>query len=296
MRDDEASPMRYASFVYAGSAHFGIVEAESVRPFPASVPDLRAYLALADAERRALTPGAALPLGEVRLLAPVAPHKNVFCVGRNYMGHAEEVARARGVALNLPKVPTFFTKAPTAIVNPGDDIHLSPEISHEYDWEAELAVVIGTRCRDVPEADALSVIFGYTALNDVTARDIQKDHQQWFKGKSLDETCPIGPWIVSADAIADPQTLDIALRVDGETKQHSNTKEMIFSVRQIIASLSRGMTLEPGDVIATGTPDGVGMARTPPEFLYDGAAMEVEIAGIGILRNTVRLKSPAAVH
>jgi 2-keto-4-pentenoate hydratase/2-oxohepta-3-ene-1,7-dioic acid hydratase in catechol pathway len=128
----------------------------------------------------------------------------------------------------------------------------------------------------------------------VTARDLQKDHHQWFKGKSLDETCPIGPWIVSADEIGDPQTLDIALRVDGVTKQSSNTSGMIFDVNAIIASLSRGMTLEPGDVIATGTPDGVGLARTPPEFLYDGAAMEVEIAKIGVLRTTVRMAAAVA--
>jgi len=189
----------------------------------------------------------------------------------------------------LPKVPTFFTKAPTAIAAPGATLHLSSAVSQGYDWEAELAAVIGTRCRDVPESDALGVVFGYTCLNDVTARDLQRDHGQWFKGKSLDDTCPVGPWIVSADEIGDPQTLDIGLRLDGVTKQSSNTSQMIFNVAQIIASLSRGMTLDPGDVIATGTPDGVGFARTPPEFLYDGAKMEVEIAKIGVLRNTVAL-------
>ncbi|MBD5634472.1 MAG: fumarylacetoacetate hydrolase family protein [Candidatus Eremiobacteraeota bacterium] len=290
--------MRFVSFSNGDAAageRFGVVRGESVHPFPATVPNLHAYLALPPAGRAALTAGEALPLANVRLRAPVRPNKNVFCVGRNYMGHAEEVARARGTALNLPKVPTFFTKAPTAIVGPGDDVHLSADLSQEYDWEAELAVVIGERCRDVAEADALSVVFGYTCLNDVTARDLQRDHHQWFKGKSLDETCPIGPWIVSADEIDDPQALDIALRIDGETKQKSSTKEMIFGVRAIVASLSRGMTLEPGDVIATGTPDGVGMARTPPEFLYDGAAMEVEIAKIGVLRNSIRL-SAAVPH
>jgi 2-keto-4-pentenoate hydratase/2-oxohepta-3-ene-1,7-dioic acid hydratase in catechol pathway len=286
--------MRIASFRFNGAPHVGIVDGDSVAPFGAEVTSLAGYLALDPAARAGLATGAPVPLSGVELLAPARPQKNVFCVGRNYMGHAEEVAKARGVALNLPKVPTFFTKAPTAIVDPGAAIALSPEISHEYDWEAELAVVIGTRCRDVSEADALGVIFGYTCLNDVTARDLQKDHQQWFKGKSLDHTCPIGPWIVTADEIGDPQTLDIALRVDGVTKQASNTSEMIFSVRQIIASLSRGMTLEPGDVIATGTPDGVGMARTPPEFLHDGATMEVEIAKIGVLRTPVRLASLAA--
>jgi 2-keto-4-pentenoate hydratase/2-oxohepta-3-ene-1,7-dioic acid hydratase in catechol pathway len=281
--------MRFASFLDHDTIRFGIVEGANVRPFPRTVATLADYLALGVAERGALGTEAEIALDAVRLLAPVQPRKNVFCVGRNYLGHAEEIARTRGTALNLPKVPTFFTKAPTSIVNPGDVLHLSAAVSHEYDWEAELAVVIGERCRDVAESDALSVVFGYTCLNDVTARDLQKDHQQWFKGKSLDQTCPIGPWIVSADEIGDPQTLDIALRVDGVTKQQSNTKEMIFNVRAIIASLTRGMTLEPGDVIASGTPDGVGMARTPPEFLYDGAKMEVEIAKIGVLRNAVAL-------
>jgi 2-keto-4-pentenoate hydratase/2-oxohepta-3-ene-1,7-dioic acid hydratase in catechol pathway len=210
-------------------------------------------------------------------------------VGRNYLGHAEEIARARGTELRLPEVPTFFTKAPTAIVGPGATIHLSAAVSSEYDYEAELAVVIGRRCRDVAEGDALGVVFGYTCLNDVTARDLQKAHQQWFKGKSLDETCPIGPWIVPADEVGDPHTLDISMRIDGVVKQNSNTSQLIFNVPRIIASLSAGLTLEPGDVIATGTPDGVGFARTPPEFLYDGAKMEVEIAKIGILRNTIAI-------
>jgi 2-keto-4-pentenoate hydratase/2-oxohepta-3-ene-1,7-dioic acid hydratase in catechol pathway len=289
--------MRFASFTSIdGTASFGVVEGDAVRPFETAISSLDAFLALPANERSGLVLGAAVPLASVHLRAPARPKKNVFCVGRNYMGHAEEVARASGKALNLPKVPTFFTKAPTAIVDPGADIRLSPDISPEYDWEAELAVVIGERCRDVSEDDALSVIFGYTCLNDVTARDLQRNHQQWFKGKSLDGTCPIGPWIVSADEIPDPQALAIGIRVDGVTKQNGNTKEMIFSVRQIVAALSLGMTLEPGDVIATGTPDGVGMARTPPEFLYDGAAMEVEIEKIGILRNTVRLQTPVATH
>jgi len=279
--------MRFANFLYAGNARFGTVTGDAVRPFAAPVASLHDYLAVAPGQRAGLEAEAALPLADVTLLAPVNTRKNVICVGRNYMGHAEEVARARGIPLNLPNVPTFFTKAPTSIAHPGATLHLSPALSQQYDWEAELAVVIGTRCRDVAEAEALDVIFGYTCLNDVTARDLQKDHHQWFKGKSLDETCPIGPWIVSADEIGDPQTLDIAIRIDGATKQSANTREMIFNVRTIIASLSRGMTLEPGDVIATGTPDGVGMARTPPEWLHDGATMEVDIPAIGVLRNTI---------
>jgi 2-keto-4-pentenoate hydratase/2-oxohepta-3-ene-1,7-dioic acid hydratase in catechol pathway len=251
-------------------------------------------LALAPAERAALAFGSPVALEDAKLLAPVRPAKNVFCVGRNYMGHAEEVARASGRELKLPNVPTFFTKAPTAIADPGATLHLSSAVSQEYDWEAELAVVIGTRCRDLTEDEALDAVFGYTCLNDVTARDLQREHQQWFKGKSLDDTCPIGPWIVSADEVGDPQALDIAIRIDGTVKQSSTTASMIFNVRKIIASLTRGMTLEPGDVIATGTPDGVGMARTPPEFLRDGSTMDVEIAKIGVLHNVVALGVLAA--
>jgi len=286
--------MRFARFVHQGSPRLAVIDATGLRPFPESIATLQAYLALSPAERAALAPEGAVPLEGAKLLAPVRPAKNVFCVGRNYMGHAEEVARASGRELKLPNVPTFFTKAPTAIADPGATLHLSPAVSKEYDWEAELAVVIGTRCRDVSENEALDVIFGYTCLNDVTARDLQREHQQWFKGKSLDDTCPIGPWIVSADEVGDPQALDIAIRIDGTVKQSSNTASMIFNVRQIIASLTRGMTLEPGDVIATGTPDGVGMARTPPEFLGDGSTMDVEIAKIGVLHNVVALGVLAA--
>lgn len=280
--------MRYISFLESGELRSGVVRDDAVHPFSGS-GTLLDYITLAPSAREQVVTAPPLSLAGVTLAAPVRPRKNVFCVGRNYMGHAEEIARARGVALNLPSVPTFFTKAPTAIADPGAMLSLSTDVSSEYDWEAELAVVIGTRCRDVPETRALDVVFGYTILNDITARDLQRAHQQWFKGKSLDQTCPIGPWIAGADEIHDPQQLDIALTVNGVTKQSSNTREMIFSVASLIAHLSRGMTLEPGDIIATGTPDGVGMARTPPEFLKDGDLVEVEIPHIGVLRNRISL-------
>ncbi len=281
--------MRFVSFHHAGTIRSGILEGDAIRPFARAIGSVRDYLAIPAGERETLATEAPLALASVRLAAPARPQKNVMCVGRNYKGHAEEIARARGIPVTFPAVPTFFTKAPTAIADPSATLHLVAAISPQYDWEAELAIVIGARCRDVAEADALDVVFGYTCLNDVTARDLQKDHGQWFKGKSLDDSCPIGPWIVTADEIGDPQTLAIAMRVDGEIKQSSNTAEMIFGVRRIIADLSRGMTLEPGDVIATGTPDGVGMARTPPEYLRDGSIMEVEIAKIGTLRSTVAM-------
>jgi 2-keto-4-pentenoate hydratase/2-oxohepta-3-ene-1,7-dioic acid hydratase in catechol pathway len=281
--------MRFVRFRFNGTTHFGTTDGPHVVPFVPEIGSLQAYLALAPDERVAIPTGEPLALADVDLLAPVIPHKNVFCVGRNYLAHAEEGARAAGVELKLPDVPTFFTKAPTAIANPGQTLELSAAVTQQWDWEAELAVVIGTRCKDVSEEHALDVVFGYTCVNDVTARDLQRAHVQWFKGKSLDDSCPMGPAIVEASEVGDPQNLKICLRLDGKTMQDGNTANMIFNVRKIIASLSRGMTLEPGDVIATGTPDGVGFAMTPPQFLADANVMEVEIEKIGVLRNAVHM-------
>lgn len=267
----------------------GVIEGEKVRAI--SAPSLRDYIALAAHERVAWhAADTLLPLSELVLEAPVFPERNIFCVGRNYLEHAKEGARASGRELKLPDVPTFFTKVPQAITGPGADVHVSASLSPHYDFEAELAVIIGARVKDVPQERALDAVFGYTCFNDVTARDLQRAHLQWFKGKSLDDSAPLGPWIVDASEIGDPQALDISFRLNGETKQHSNTSQMIFSVARIIAELSRGLTLLPGDIIATGTPEGVGFARTPPEFLRDGDVMEVDIAGIGVLRNTVRMQ------
>ncbi len=284
--------MRYVSFFHAGVARAGVVsgDGDSVRPFPARIATLLDYLAYDGAERASLATEAPIPLAEVTLDAPIRPRKNVMCIGRNYLAHAEEGARAAGRDLKLPSVPTFFTKAPTAIAAPGATLRLDASVSPEYDWEGELAVVIGRRCKDLDEATALDAVFGYTCLNDVTARDLQTSHLQWFKGKSLDDTCPLGPWIVGADEIDDPQDLAIEVRVDGEIKQSSNTSKMIFGIARALASLSRGMTLEPGDVLSTGTPDGVGFARTPPEFLRDGQHVDVTIEKIGTLRNAFAIR------
>jgi 2-keto-4-pentenoate hydratase/2-oxohepta-3-ene-1,7-dioic acid hydratase in catechol pathway len=287
--------VRYVTYSGPGGTRAaGVIDGEAIRPFAGSLT-LEAFIAF-DAAGRARALGAlgsAVPRSSVRLLAPLAPKKNVFCVGRNYLAHAAEGARALGKTLELPPVPTFFTKAPTAVAGPEQTLRLQASVSPQYDWEAELALVIGTTCKDVSEADALDVVFGYTCLNDVTARDLQRLHGQWFKGKSLDDTCPLGPWIVEAADIADPQNLQVRLRVNGVEKQSASTATMIFTCRTIIAQLSRGMTLEPGDIIATGTPEGVGFARTPPEFLADGDVMEVEIEGIGILRNAVQIAALA---
>ena len=228
-------------------------------------------------------------LDAVRLLAPIPrPAKNVFCVGRNYKLHIEEGARARGQTPTYPAVPEFFTKPPTAVVGPEADIRLDPAVTAKLDYEVELAFVIGSQCRDVAAERAHEFIFGYTVLNDVTARDLQSAHGQWFKGKGLDASCPIGPWIVTADAFGADAGHGISLRVNGETRQSSTTQDMLFDCAAILASLSAGMTLEPGDIVTTGTPSGVGFGMTPQVFLRDGDVIEAEIEGIGILRNTVR--------
>ena len=221
----------------------------------------------------------AYPLKRVRLLAPIPhPSRNVFCLGRNYADHAVE----RGAA--VPEHPVYFTKPGTAVVGPGDDV-VHHAVTTELDYEVELAVVIGTAGRDIARADALRHVFGYTVINDVTARDLQKRHTQWFKGKSLDTFCPMGPVLVTADELPNPQTLNVSMRVNGHVRQSSNTSKMIFPVDQCIEVLSIAMTLLPGDIIATGTPDGVGAATG--NFLKAGDRMEAEVEKIGVLANKV---------
>ena len=232
--------------------------------------------------------GAVHTLSDIQLAAPIPrPRKNIMCLGWNYAEHAQETALLRGQETKAPEYPVIFTKAPTTVNSPYGNIIIDPQVSVEIDWEVELAVIIGNGGKNISEEDAMSHVFGYTVLNDVTARDLQSRHKQFFKGKSIDGYCPMGPWIVTADEIKDPQQLVVRLRVNGITKQEGNTSMMIFPIRTIIAILSTGMTLEPGDIIATGTPSGVGFARNPPEFLKAGDVMETEVEGIGILRNVV---------
>ncbi len=229
------------------------------------------------------------PLAGTTLLAPIPrPSKNVFCVGRNYKLHIEEGARQQNIPVKFPPVPEFFSKPPTAVIGPEAEIRLDTRLTKALDYEVEFAIVIGERCRDVKAADALDVVFGYTVLNDISARDLQRAHGQWFKGKSLDTSCPIGPWIVTKDEFGPPGDVRITLRVNGQTRQDSTTADLLFDCPTIIESLSAGLTLEPGDIICTGTPSGVGYAMQPPALLKDGDVVEAEVVGVGVLRNRVK--------
>jgi 2-keto-4-pentenoate hydratase/2-oxohepta-3-ene-1,7-dioic acid hydratase in catechol pathway len=233
-----------------------------------------------------------VPLGKVRLMAPIPrPRKNIFCVGWNYVEHFEEGKHGRAAGIEYPAHPAFFSKAPGTVIGPYDTVPLHAGVTEKLDWEVELGVIIGKGGINIAEASALNHVYGYTAVNDVTAREVQRQHgQQWFKGKSLDGTCPMGPWIVTKDEIPNPHGLRLTSRVNREIKQDSNTTFMYFKVPRIIAELSAGLTLEPGDIISTGTPPGVGHARTPPEFMKADDVLETEVEGIGLLRNPIGRK------
>lgn len=282
--------MRLATFEFSGRVRIGAVSADSIVPLDTVAPDMLTLIeqspgSLGDARRIVETRGERMPLAQVRLLAPIPrPRKNIFAIGRNYSEHAQESAVALGEKVTPP---LFFTKAPTTVNGPFDSIVVDPAVSEEVDWEVELAVVVGKRARKINRQDALACVFGYTVFNDVSARDLQHRTSQYFVGKSIDGYGPMGPWIVTADEIADPQNLILRSRVNGQLKQEGNTHSMLYSIATILEELSRTLTLEPGDVIATGTPAGVGFARKPKEFLRPGDVLESEIEGIGIMRNPV---------
>ncbi len=290
--------MRYATFSLPSdpSPRLGAVVGDRIVDVP-SAPSLLALIQQgADGWRRAAEAVAASagsaatghPLSEIHWHAPIPrPLKNVFCLGLNYAAHALESARARGRSPELPKAPVFFSKVPTTINGPFEVIPVDRTVTDQVDWEVELGVIIGTLGKNIARADALQHVFGYTVINDISARELQATHLQWFKGKSLDGTCPMGPLVVTADEFGDPQTKRLQCRVNGVVKQDGHTSDMIFPVDVTLEWLSKGLTLEPGDIIATGTPAGVGIGRTPPEFLVNGDVVETEIEGIGTIRNTL---------
>jgi len=231
--------------------------------------------------------GTAVPLANVRLLAPIPrPRKNIFGIGLNYVEHVEESARALDTSSDLPKQPVVFSKPPTAVIGTGDAIQHNAAMTQQLDWEVELAVIVGRRATRISKDDAMSHVFGYSVMNDVSARDNRRAGQ-WIFSKGQDTFAPFGPWIVTADEIADPQSLDLWLTKNGEEKQRSNTRFMLFDVATLIADISSGITLEPGDVIATGTPSGVGAGRDPQEWMWPGDVIECGVEGIGSLRNPV---------
>ncbi|HLZ65177.1 MAG TPA: fumarylacetoacetate hydrolase family protein [Aliidongia sp.] len=292
--------MRFASFAHDGNQGYGVVlPGDRILDLPAAAraaglalpPDLHGLIAAgagALSTVRSLIQRAdeasVRAFGTVRLTAPIPrPTKNVFCVGRNYLDHVAEGYRARGTETKLPEAPQFFTKPPTAVIGPGEAFALDASVSRKMDYEVELALVIGTAGRDIPADRAWDHVFGFTVLNDITARDLQRRHEQWFKGKGLDRSCPMGPVIVTRDEIADPSQLELSLTVNGEPRQRAKVGQMIFPIPEIIASLSAGLTLEPGDIIATGTPSGVGYAMDPPHYLVPGDEVICEISDIGRL-------------
>lgn len=279
--------MRYLTFSLPNERthRIGVLNGDRV----VELPEFPNMLALIEAGGiKAVPYGPSYAPSDIRWHAPIPrPAKNVFCLGRNYAEHVREATGARGQDFKLPTHPVFFSKTPTAVIGPYDDVVWDRRVTQQVDWEAELAVVIGARGKNIRRENTMSHVFGYTVINDVTARDVQNAHHQFFKGKSLDTFCPMGPVIVSADEYGDPQRKAVTCRVNGVQKQNGTTADMIFPIDQTIEALSRGLTLEAGDIIATGTPEGVGMGRTPQEWLQVGDLLETEVEGIGILKNRV---------
>jgi 2-keto-4-pentenoate hydratase/2-oxohepta-3-ene-1,7-dioic acid hydratase in catechol pathway len=285
--------MRLATYRDDRGVHLGAVRGQEVTALDGVAPDMLGLIEAGPAglaQARAAADAATnwRPLDSVTLLAPIPrPRQNVVCVGLNYVAHAIESDRARGREPKLPAVPVFFTKAVTAVAPPVSDFVLDPQVTEQLDYEAELAFVIGRSGKNIGRSAALDYVFGYTVANDISARELQARHQQFFKGKSLDGSCPLGPWIVTADEIPDPAALTVRLRVNGERRQESSVSDLIFDVPALIEFLSLGMTLEAGTIVCTGTPAGVGLGFTPPRFLQVGDVVETEVDAIGSLHTRI---------
>jgi 2-keto-4-pentenoate hydratase/2-oxohepta-3-ene-1,7-dioic acid hydratase in catechol pathway len=227
-----------------------------------------------------------VPLADVELMAPLTSDcRGLLCTGINYVEHQEESAGA--FVATVPEHPIVFFKTPSAVAGPSAELVLDVQVSAQFDWEIELGVVIGRGGRGIRPQDAARHVFGYTVVNDITARDVQHRHKQWHLGKNVDASTPVGPWLVTAEELGYPPAVDLSLSVNGMRKQFANSRDMVFTIADQIAAISRYVTLRPGDVLATGTPGGVGFTRTPPEFLRAGDVVEARIAGVGVLRNRV---------
>jgi 2-keto-4-pentenoate hydratase/2-oxohepta-3-ene-1,7-dioic acid hydratase in catechol pathway len=262
-----------------------------VRPLDPPFGDMIDLIERYDELRGALRgEGHGIPLAEVKLLAPIpTPRRNIFCVGKNYRDHAREFAGSGYEAgavkgAEIDEHPAVFSKPPTSVIGHGDTVDLHAGVTAAVDYETELTVVIGKAGKNIPAERAYEHIWGYTIVNDVTARDRQRNHKQWFLGKALDTFCPMGPWITTSDEL-DPENLDVKCWVNGELRQNANTRDLIFTIPTLIATISAGLTLRPGDLIATGTPAGVGLGFKPPRFLVPGDEVSMSISGIGTLTN-----------
>ncbi len=294
--------MKLVTFSQQGGARVGVQVEGGIVPLDSLVPGapldmlgvIDAGNELLDAARSVLAKGTVEPIAaeEVRLLAPIpVPRANIMCVGKNYYEHAMEFEGSgfdsSSGGQNIPDVPIFFTKVPGSVIGPGDEIDSSLDSDNSVDYEGELTLVIGKQGRGIPPEKAFDYIFGYTIINDVTARATQQRHKQWFLGKSFDTFCPMGPAIVTADEISDPRVMQLETRVNGELRQNVSVKDLIFDIPTLVATASRGMTLRPGDLIATGTPAGVGIGFKPPRFLRPGDVVSITIEPIGTLTNRV---------
>lgn len=286
---------KYVCYSKGSERGLGRLDGETIVPLapPIGLPGEDPMISLIRSNTTPADATAALPLSEIHLCAPIhQPSKNVICVGLNYHAHADEFSSsgydtATKAGQPAPSHPIIFSKAPGSLTGAYDDVHVPWGHTNEVDYEAELAVIIGKGGRHIPKNEAYDHVFGYSVINDVTARDLQRDHKQWFLGKSIDSFCPMGPAIVTSDEI-DPENLDLKCWVNNELRQSSNTRDLIFDIPTLISTISASMELSPGDIIATGTPKGVGIGFAPPRFLSSGDVVRVEISSIGAIENTIR--------
>jgi len=286
--------MRYACFQYAGALHVGLVsdDGQHVRPFLISPEEARRGVQVLVERSAAGMPmpalqEAAMALEDVRLEAPFPlPRRNIWCVGRNYHAHAKELKESvfKDNSAAVEAWPIVFTKVPECVIGPADVVQIPHGVSEQIDYEAELLIIIGQGGKNIRAQDAMSHVWGYSIINDVTARDVQMRHQQWDLGKCFDTFCPMGPWAVTADAL-DGTHVQVRCWVNGELRQDANTENLIFGIPTLIETISRGITLYPGDLIASGTPAGVGMGMKPPRYLQAGDSVRIDIEGLGVLEN-----------
>jgi len=288
--------MRLITFEMDGGLAAGFIDGEDAVACVTGPEARTAVLDLIREGRKArdgwsTSPGRRVPLGEVRLLSPIpAPVRDIFCVGKNYFAHAAEFHSSgfdSSGKEEVPSHPVVFTKATTSVCGPGDIVKGSLDPTHSVDYEGELGVVIGKRCFQVPKDEAYDHVFGYLVVNDVTSRELQKQHNQWVIGKGVDTFCPMGPWIATADEVGDVAALELVTEINGEERQRAEVSDLIFDIPTLIETMSQTMTLLPGDIIATGTPVGVGIGFTPPKYLVAGDRMRVSITGLGALENEI---------